>query len=359
METSNFNTELLRGFPYLYGPDLAVTKQVIRACEGVLEQENFEEIMTPTLMEYSMIVGESNRPIGAKRGSVFELSTESGEKLALRYENTLPVSLFYLNNFASSPSVTRRFYYVSSHFRNEEETTSGHRLREFRQVGYELIGGLSEENLLVSISTGSMLLSALGLSHSVRVSDVRILSQIFHQLRISKAERSALRSLFDSGDRLAFENFLGQASLTASQRALLAHLLRWKDSPLTEAAELIDFLHTELKDALPHVARIVDVMMQLPDSVRQMASIDLTMVRDATMYSGIIYQWYLEAAGDHEIGGGGEYNSIITSLGGPQDVCACGAAFGLERITDAYRATHRPLPAQEEIPGHTPGRRVF
>jgi histidyl-tRNA synthetase len=341
METLNLNTELLRGFRYLFGQDLAVTKQVIRVCEGVLEQANFEEIMTPTLLDYSAVVGEADRPIGSKRGSVFDLLTVDGEKLALRYENTLPVSLFFLHNFSGSPSVTRRFFYVSSHFRNEE-TTSAHRLREFRQVGYELLGGQSEVNLPVSIETGSMLLTALGLSHSVRVSDVRILSTIFHQLGISKADRSALRSLFDSGDKQAFESFLAPSSMTASQKALLARLALWKDSSLTETGELIDFLLTHgLEAAVPQVARIIDVLMRLPESVRQLAAIDLTLVRDASMYSGIIYQYYLLEGGDHEIGGGGEYNTIIKSLGGP-DVMACGAAFGLERIIHAYNARRTP-----------------
>jgi histidyl-tRNA synthetase len=345
------------GFAYLHGQDLACTKKVIRACERILEQAHFEEIRTPLVVAYSTVVGETDRPVAPSHADiVFGLQTGGGEKLALSYENTLPVCIYYIKNCADvPPMVARRFFYISAHFRNETTITSDQRLRQFHQIGYEIIGGRSTDTLPVAIGTGSTLLTNLGLSHSIRVSDVTILSALFKRLGLDPGERSTLRSLYDSGDRRAFECFLAGSILDARQKALLARLFFSRDAALREIGEL--FRENGLEDMLAQVERINDVLGRLPQSVRQCASIDLGLVRNARMYTGIIFQFYFEGGG-HECGGGGEYNRIIRSLGGP-DVMACGAAFGLERITHAFSTFEQHLTYQREVLSQAPGRRII
>jgi histidyl-tRNA synthetase len=332
-----WNTELLKGFKYLYGQDLAVTKKVIRTCEETLTRRGFEEIMTPTVVDYSMIVGDGDRPIApSDTDIVFDLLTVDGEKLALRYENTLPVALFYVENFSDAPHAgAKKFFYISSQFRNETEVTLPHRLRQFHQVGYELIGGSTEETLPDVIQVGSDLLSSLGLSHVVRVSDVRILSAVFKKLGLSPAERSTLRFLYNSGDSQEFGDFLARSTLDTRQKALLSGVFLSGDSTPKEMDELKAlFTENGLEDMVTQLGCLDDVLCRLALPIRHRAAIDLSLVRTAKMYSGGIFQFYFEGH-QHECGGGGEYNRVIQALGGP-DVMACGAAFGVERIMHEY-----------------------
>ena len=64
------NTGLTRGFNYLYGKELDIAKRVKRTCEGVLEQAQFAEILTPTVVEYSIVVGETDRPVAASDAAI-------------------------------------------------------------------------------------------------------------------------------------------------------------------------------------------------------------------------------------------------------------------------------------------------
>lgn len=350
------NTELLKGFNYLYGRDLAVTKAVQRACEQLLEQAGFEEILPPAIVDYSHIVGETDRPVAPARSAiVLDLQTGDGEKLALSYENTIPVCIFFMKNFVGAPPrVARRFFYISVHFRNETEITSAQRLRQFHQAGFELIGGESEDTLPVAIETGSALLTNLGLNHSVRVSDATILPTVFKKLGLGPAERSALRLLYDSGDMQAFESFLACSPLGSRKKALLALLFFSRYSTRGEMCELQELLREHgLEDTLTRLERINVVLSRLPPGIRQLAALDLRVVRTARMYSGLIFQFYFGS--DHECGGGGEYNRLMQSLGGP-DIMACGAAFGLERIVHEYSTARKNVPSQAKVLAETPGR---
>jgi histidyl-tRNA synthetase len=353
------NTEFLLGFNYLYGKALAEAKEVLRACEHMLEQAGFEEIRPPVIVDYAHIVGETDRPVApSKADLIFSLQAADGEqrqRLALSYENTVPVCVFYIRNFADTPSwLARRFFYISAHFRNENETeiTASHRLRQFHQVGYEVIGGVPPETLPVAIGTGSDLLTGLGLNHAVRISDVVILSSVFNRLGLGEGERSALRFLYDRGNTRAFESFLAQSGLDTRQKALLARLFFSRCSTPLDLGELKYLLREhELEDAFTRIERINDVLGALPPGIRRLAALDLSLVRSARMYSGVIFQYYLEGA-DRECGGGGEYNRLVKSLGGP-DTSACGAAFGLERVIHAARNN---LPSQAEVLGKAAGR---
>lgn len=353
------NTQLLSGFQYLYGQDLFLTKEVMRMCERTLEQAQFEEILAPIVVAYSSIVGETDRPVAPSHADlVFSVQTADGESLALSYENTLPACLFFVENFADSPPwVARRFYYISSHFRNERAAgiDPAHRLRQFTQVGFEILGGESAGALPVAIETGSTLLSDLGLNHSIRLSDVTLLSSVFTCLGFEAAERSTLRDIFDRRDTLAFEAFLARSSLGARQRALLAMLFFSRSACREEMEALRAWLwENELEDALAGLARVDEVLGRLAPAIRRLASIDLGMVRSARLYSGVIYQYHFNSE-ESECGGGGEYNRVIKALGGP-DTKACGAAFGLERIVHEYSAASKRVVAQAAIPGAAPGR---
>ena len=356
------NTQLLNGFQYLYGQDLFFTKEVMRTCERTLERAQFEEILPPIVVAYSSIVGETDRPVApAQADIVFGVQSSGGERLALSYENTLPACLFFVENFADSPPwVARRFYYISPHFRNERAAgiDQARRLRQFTQVGFEIIGGESGDTLPVAIGTGSALLSDLGLNHSIGLSEVTLLSRILKRLGLEAAERSTLRDLFDRRDTLAFEAFLARSPLGAKQRALLARLFSSQRATPEELGELRAWLwDNDLEDALASLERIEEVLSSLAPGIRRLASIDLSMVRSARLYTGIIYQYHFEGSEGSECGGGGEYNRVIQSLGGP-DTKACGAAFGLERIVHEYKAStaNNRVVAQAAMPGAAPGR---
>jgi histidyl-tRNA synthetase len=332
--------EALRGFKYLYGEDYDITKNIINRSASYLEKNQFEEIVTPFLVDQSLIVGQENRPVSLARSEiVFNVLTVNNEKLALRYENTLPVCKCYVDNFATDKlSPLKKFYYISPQFRNEKEIDLNGRLRQFYQIGWEIIGG-EECRICEAIKVGEDILSCLKLKHSIRISEVNILNNIFDALKLNKIDRHTLLDIFDSGSLTKLSEYMKKMDISVGQKKLLVELITSNNAD----SHKINMLKQLLKDAkCLNAIKGINLVEEVFDNLMKYGCknivIDFSFVRSNKFYSGIIFQYYT-GGNNHECGGGGEYNRIIKSLNGP-DTLSCGAAFGLERIVYEYKKEH-------------------
>jgi histidyl-tRNA synthetase len=68
--------------------------------------------------------------------------------------------------------------------------------------------------------------------------------------------------------------------------------------------------------------------------------VDLSLGRGLRYYTGLVFELHADAVGgmSSQIGGGGRYDELVRSLGGRDNVPACGFSFGLERLKLALEA---------------------
>lgn len=334
--------EALRGFKYLYGKDFDLTKKVMQKCGKFLENSNFEEIVTPFLVEHSIIVGEENRPVSiAKSEIVFNFLTINGEKVAMRYENTLPVCKFYVDNFATrKTSPLKKLYYISPQFRNEKEIDLNGRLRQFYQVGWEVIGGKKTTHIYDAIKVGDDILKGLHLKHSVRISEVNILGEVFDALKLTRKDRHNLIEIYDGGNADELAHYIKRLQLNSIQKELLVELITSKGAGDIKIKKLrLLLLRIGCKTSIKRIDKVKKTFVKLKKLGCKDAVMDFSFVRSNKFYSGIIFQYYV-GGNNHECGGGGEYDRIVKSLGGPSTL-SCGAAFGLERVIYEYSKNKR------------------
>lgn len=329
--------EPIRGFKYFYGEDLVSSKNVMRVSERVLLKNNFEEIITPMVVDYSLIVGDENRPISVSKSDiVFDFTTINGERLALRYENTFPVCKFYVDNFSTNKKL-KKFFYISSQFRNEVVTDVNNRLRQFNQAGWELIGGQGSA-VAQAINVGCDILKSLNLKYSVKISEVNILDDIFEKLNLSRENRHLLLKIIDDKDISGLKQFIKKNITKDYQCNLLFAIMKSYKNDEDFDNNISKFLILNgNKTTLKRISDIKRVFTQLKRMGCRNVELDLSLVRSNKFYSGVIFQYYV-GENDHECGGGGEYNRVIKSLGGVNTL-SCGAAFGLERVIHEYKKT--------------------
>ena len=68
--------------------------------------------------------------------------------------------------------------------------------------------------------------------------------------------------------------------------------------------------------------------------------VDLSLGRGLRFYTGLVFELHATAVGgvSSQIGGGGRYDDLVRSLGGRDNIPACGFSFGLERLKLALDA---------------------
>jgi histidyl-tRNA synthetase len=98
-------------------------------------------------------------------------------------------------------------------------------------------------------------------------------------------------------------------------------------SPLDDLAETLTLLAEY--QLLPHLIQL-----------------DLGLSRGLTYYTGMVFEIYQTEDGDlRQLCGGGRYDDLVGTLGGPPDVCAAGFSYGLERVYLAKQGADEAPPS--------------
>lgn len=339
MNKNRSQTGLL-GFKYLTGNELRTFKEVSSKCSELLESNGFSEIITPVLEEWSLFVGDKDRPVSTHNvDNIFSLVTPSGEATALRYENTMPVCKYVASNVPDTGLKSPlKYFYISSEYRNEKNVSDSKniRLREFHQVGWELFG-IGVNGIPEAIDTGLNLLNTLGLNGEVGLSEVNIIGDIFDDFSVDDFTQRLISRVVDKEDLTRLEKTLSSVDMSAEAKELIFGLKKLKGSPkevIREAIFLADKCKYEkLKMHMSKLEKLVSKLKEIGISGNKV-KINMSIIRNRFFYSGIVFQYYL-SKDSSECGGGGEYNNIVFSLGGPK-TSAVGAAFGLDRLVYSY-----------------------
>lgn len=79
--------------------------------------------------------------------------------------------------------------------------------------------------------------------------------------------------------------------------------------------------------------------------------VDLSLGRGLRFYTGLVFELHATAVGgvSSQIGGGGRYDDLVRSLGGRDNIPACGFSFGLERLKLALDAEGNALTGDKSI----------
>lgn len=329
----------LAGFRYLTGKDLEKLNELSTKCSSFLSQRGFQEIITPILEDWALFVGLKDRPVSVYDvGNIFSLITPRGEAAVLRYENTIPVCKYVAAKVKNRELKTpARFFYLAPQYRNERNLSNlgDVRLREFYQVGWEIFDE-GFQGIIEAACTGLDLLKRLGLKGTIKLSDVNILGSIFADFAIDSFNQRLFSRIINKEDASRLNQALSSANISEAAKHLLHSLknLNGKPQEVLKDASIVSRKrkYPKLKN---YVADLVEISERVKRQGRTKAvEIDLSIVRSPGFYSGVIFQYYF-STNSLESGGGGEYNQIVKSLGGPK-ISAVGAAFGLERLIYEY-----------------------
>lgn len=270
----------------------------------------------------------------------FKLIDRGGEVLALRSEYTTAVQRLVRLRFPGGPFPLRLQYGGRLWLRSQASELG--RLREFTQLGVELVGVATPqadaELLALSLST----LEAVGVKAQLEVGHPGFLDALLEDSGLPDALRLKLHDVLDRKSGPDLSALIRSQGLSGELESTLNAVNElYGGSEVLSAARRLP-LGERAASALNHLERVAELFG------KDRLLFDLGMSRRYLYYSGFTFRAYAEGS-PRQILGGGRYGSpenvhadgtVEGHLGG------AGFAVGLERLTEVAA---RHLPAEPEV----------
>jgi ATP phosphoribosyltransferase regulatory subunit len=285
------------------------------------EKRGYGEVATPAI-EYDEVLARGD---GRTAGSAYRFFDESGDLLALRSDMTLPIARLVASRYANAEPPLR-FSYLAKAFRAVRPQRG--QMREFEQVGVELIGAPAPAGTVEVIEVLEAALDAAGLDRAViGLGDADLYRQLLAELGVEGEARDSILARLATHDLVGLEaELLLQEGISDEQVATCLALSQLRGgSEVLEQARAIGGAAVERA-----TARIGETYEALEaGGAAERVQIDLGLLRDLGYYSGAILEVYDPALG-HVLGGGGRYDRLLKRFG--LDLPAAGFALYLERV---------------------------
>jgi histidyl-tRNA synthetase len=299
---------------------LPVESRVRARIEGVAAElmaaHGFGRITTPTFEETEVFVRGVGTATDIVRKEMYTFDDRGGRSLTLRPEGTAPVARAYVDGGMHKLPQPVKLWYLAPMFRYEAPQSG--RFREHWQVGAEAFG--SDDPLL----DAEMIALLAEMYARLGVPGVR--------LRISSMGDPAGRGPYRERLLAHLAGFAGTLPPDARERMdeNPLRLFDMKDAAvqaaMADAPRLLDNL---TDDAREHHARVLEALRLMGIPYEE----DPALVRGLDYYTRTVFEFTCDRLGAQSgIGGGGRYDGLVASLGGP-DVPGVGFGTGVERIT--------------------------
>ncbi len=286
-----------------------------------MQRWGYQEVVTPTIEYFDTLVRGEGTEAGDR---LFKLVDRGGELLALRPEMTTPVARLITTHLRGQP-LPLRLAYAGQVFRGSE-TGSG-RLREFPQVGCELIGAgtLEADAEIVALAVDALAASGAP-ACSISLGHVGFLRGMLGGLALPAEGDREVRALLYQKDFVGLRGILDRYGVPAERAEALAQLPVLSGSGAIQDARRLAAT-PDSRQVLRDLEALVEILSAygVGDTVR----VDLSIIRDFDYYTGIVFEGHTASLG-FPLLGGGRYDRLLDGFGAPYP--ATGLAVRVDRV---------------------------
>ena len=315
----------VKGTRDLFPPESERFARAEEAARRVFGAHGYGEVRTPSLEATELFARSVGETTDIVHKEMYTFLDRKGRSLTLRPENTAGVVRAIVENRLASGPMPLRLWYAGPQFRYERPQAG--RYREFRQIGAELLGVPGPAAEIEILTMLFAFLGALG----------------FQGLVVALNSVGTAASREDFGK--ALQGYLASRSEGFGEddrRKLAENPLRLFDSkdPAVRAAlegspRTTDFLDPDSKRHHEEVRRLLGhAGIPFRD--------EPSLVRGLDYYTRTVFEVASSELGAQDaILGGGRYDKLVESLGGPP-LPAIGFAIGEDRLV---QVAPRPAPS--------------
>ncbi|WAH35913.1 ATP phosphoribosyltransferase regulatory subunit [Alicyclobacillus dauci] len=282
------------------------------------------------------------RPVEAARDWV-QLFDGGGNTIALRPEMTPSIARMAAP-LVSVGKLPIRWCYAERVYRRTNDPASlswaSGKAAESTQVGIELIGEAGHQSDADMLALCHEAALAIGLSDTqIVVSHARFVPALLRALGIAEDGIPRLLNCLTSGDYVAFTSLL-PLSISIDVLSVLQQLTPFSstglDGIIPESAWLDEAARGEVLHAWQTLRTLAIAVEER--GLTDYLTFDLTLHRDITYYTGLVFEMFAPGVGA-PIAQGGRYDDLLEQFGASAP--AIGLAFEVERVMAVLRAaTH-------------------
>lgn len=273
-------------------------------------------------------------------------SGDSGEKLSLRYDLTVPFARYVANHNVKA----MKRYHIGKVYRRDRPAIERGRYREFYQCDLDIAG---EYPLMVPDAEVIYVLcdilgelssiskwheEQLG-SYKIKLNHRGILDAIFMTCGVTNENLRPVSSSIDKLDKLPWENVKTELVETKGIPEDVADRIGKYCNQSGHPYEMLKVLREDTALAENELAcRSFDAMEKLFEyldayDVLDRISFDLSLARGLDYYTGVIFEAILEEGKTKvgSIGAGGRYDELVGTFKGQRIPCV-GCSLGIERV---------------------------
>lgn len=313
-----------------FGPDVEQRRFVTETASQVFKSFGYEPLETPVIELAETLNGK----YGEEGSRTMYLFTKGGENIGLRYDQTVPLARVAAQ-YSNDLTFPYRRYAIGPVFR--ADTPQAGRYRQFTQIDFDVLG---VDSVLADAEAIAMLYKItekLGFEDfKVLVSDRALLTGMAQQVGATTKEQilTAIRG-WDKLAKVGMDQVLIEVEDVGIDKEKFSELTEKLLKIEGTNAQIVDSLaeifgeNQTAKEGIDRLKKIVELVGRM-NVAEEKWKISPTLARGLDYYTGPIFE--VEAGkGTGSIAGGGRYDNLIETLGGPS-ITGTGASFGLERV---------------------------
>ena len=283
----------------------------------LMENYGMKEIRVPVFEHtelFSRGVGETTDVV---QKEMYTFEDKGGRSVTLRPEGTAGVVRAYIENGMSSLATPLKLWYEMPMYRYENVQKG--RLREFRQIGTEIMG---TDSFLADVEA---ILLGVNIFKTLNIPNIKITINSIGCPTCRAKYQEALREFI----RPNLDKYCDTCKTRFDKNPM--RILDCKEKTCKElntgAPVIIDFLCDECREHFENVKRYLN-----ENNVS--FEIDPGIVRGLDYYTKTVFEFISEDDGLTVLGGG-RYDGLVEEIGG-QPTPAVGFAMGMERLLEVY-----------------------
>lgn len=315
------NLQAPRGTVDLLPEQMALRQQLEQTARGVFREFNYHEIRTPMFEDTQLFVRSIGEATDIVEKEMYTIPRgDDEESLTLRPEGTAGIVRAYVEQKLDKRKKFQKFFYIGPMFRYERPQAG--RLRQFHQIGVEVLGTYDAMADAETIVLASTLFQRIGLK------DFEIGINSIGNDKSRDNYRRAVRKILEGRREELCEN---------CKQRIERNVFRVLDCKQPQCAEVVkdlppirEYLEPE---CLNHFGQLLESLAKAGVSFK----IDQHLVRGLDYYTRTVYEISHSSLGARSaVCGGGRYDHLVEEIGGPPTGCV-GFAIGVEATELALR----------------------
>lgn len=328
----------LQGFRDFFPDVLAIRNHIFAAWRRVACRYGFQEYDGPPLEPLELYTQKSGEEIV---GQLYNFRDKGDREVALRPEMTPTLARMMAARASSLPKPIKWFS-LPQLFRYERKQRG--RLREHFQLNVDIVGAPEVEADVELIAVALDIQRELGLTErdvAARVNDRRIVAGALKLLEVSEDQIPQVYAAIDKYHKVPTETF----RLLLSEAGVFSHHVEDLTRLCSGNVSFREWFGSRLERiGLEETRKAVRDLERYLALLREQGfggfiEVDPSIVRGLAYYTGIVFELYDRRGELRAICGGGRYDHLIASLGGP-DIPAVGFGMGDVVLSELLKDRH-------------------